>query len=466
MGNMAHSEADALLKQQPNANGSYLVHDHGQNIRCLALRGRDRIVHYQIHSCGSALYIVEQAPFQTLQDLISHSCQGEGLLFTTLKEPCSSHFGPLQPLALPDVSEKQLISEGSFGVMKELEVDGKRCVGVQLHDSLLSLNAAEQHEMLLQLTDNCQKLKRAQHPNIEQFIGFHILQDSQLPYLVMELLDSTLSGYLEKHGVPDAPTYYNILSDVALGLRYLHQQSPPIIHRDLSANNVLLSSSLQAKVKAIHILHGPAQSDMKVPTMSAYLPPEAQVEKPQYTTATDSFSFGVLMIHTLCEEGPAPNLAENSSPYENLTQPDQCTSDEAKKGESPYANIPQTKPNQHTHDPAWDNSPYQNVPVTKPKPKPKPKPKLSQPTPAQTNSPHENLMLARPNQPATDNNVISPSYKNTSPNQYDTYIERIGRDHPLAGLIRKCLHHDPDGRPNMSAIVAEITDIQVCTLCL
>ena len=38
-----------------------------------------------------------------------------------------------------------------------------------------------------------------------------------------------------------------ILQDVARAVVYLHSQNPPIVHRDLTANNVLLTSNMRAK---------------------------------------------------------------------------------------------------------------------------------------------------------------------------------------------------------------------------
>ena len=39
-----------------------------------------------------------------------------------------------------------------------------------------------------------------------------------------------------------------ILQDIARALVYLHSREPPILHRDLSANNVLLTSNMKAKL--------------------------------------------------------------------------------------------------------------------------------------------------------------------------------------------------------------------------
>ena len=43
----------------------------------------------------------------------------------------------------------------------------------------------------------------------------------------------------------------SILHNVASGLAYLHERTPPIIHRDLSARNVLLTSGMVAKIAEI-----------------------------------------------------------------------------------------------------------------------------------------------------------------------------------------------------------------------
>ena len=40
----------------------------------------------------------------------------------------------------------------------------------------------------------------------------------------------------------------SVLEDVASGLLYLHERQPPVIHRDLTSKNVLLTSSLVAKI--------------------------------------------------------------------------------------------------------------------------------------------------------------------------------------------------------------------------
>ena len=230
----------------------------------------------------------------------------------------SPEFRSLLPYYLRGVSfenERQL-GHGSYAIVKELELNGKKCAAKQLHAILFkSATAQQKNDILARFADECKLLQSLKHPNIVEFVGVHLDKGSQLPLLVMELLDATWSSYLETHGVPDTATYHNVLCDVANGLQFLHQHSPPIIHRDLSANNVLLSSTRQAKIsdlgvaKVLNFTPNQRSRMTKAPGTPAYMPPEALADAPKYTTSIDVFSFGVLMLHTLCGEWPMPDPA-------------------------------------------------------------------------------------------------------------------------------------------------------------
>ena len=45
---------------------------------------------------------------------------------------------------------------------------------------------------------------------------------------------------MDKHEKIPVHIKYSIVHDVSLGLCYLHNHDPPIVHHDLSPNNVLL----------------------------------------------------------------------------------------------------------------------------------------------------------------------------------------------------------------------------------
>ena len=141
----------------------------------------------------------------------------------------------------------------------------------------------------------------------------------------MEYLPLSLTDCLKRY--PNIPDYITIriLLDVAKGLHFLHNRREPIIHRDLTANNVLLSDTMRAKIADLgvaRILSDQLRTMTKVPGNATYMPPEAFSGAPKYDKSLDIFSFGVLILHTVNHEWPHPNqdLFERSP-----TNPRKCT---------------------------------------------------------------------------------------------------------------------------------------------
>ena len=160
--------------------------------------------------------------------------------------------------------------------------------------------------------EECRLLAQMRHPNIVQFIGVYFEEGSRVPILVMEFLPTTLARCIDAYGVLPEEVSYSILHDVALGLYHLHSQTPPIIHRDLSANYVLLATNMTAKISDLgvaRILNLTPQQMSRMtstPGTPAYMPPEAMRANPRYDTSIDQFSYGVLMIHVLSGRWPLP----------------------------------------------------------------------------------------------------------------------------------------------------------------
>ena len=144
------------------------------------------------------------------------------------------------------------------------------------------------------------------HPNIVKLLGVHYPTGSQLPTLVMEYLPYSLSQLLERKVPLKADS---ILLDVANGLNYLHQKRPPIIHRDLSANNVLLTTEHKAKISDLGMskLDDAMKKHLTTAPGNPYMmPPEALEHNPVYDNSLDVFSFGCLILHVLSGQIPVP----------------------------------------------------------------------------------------------------------------------------------------------------------------
>lgn len=147
-----------------------------------------------------------------------------------------------------------------------------------------------------------------QHLHIVQFKGICYLEDSTLPVLVMERLERSLDDLLEASPGLALPLKQSLLADVARGLVYLHTRNPPIVHRDLSARNVLLTSSLVAKIsdlgnaRLVNLQPGQlARTLTHLPGTTVYMAPEAFDEGSRYGPQLDIFSFGHLTLFTLTQ---------------------------------------------------------------------------------------------------------------------------------------------------------------------
>ena len=160
--------------------------------------------------------------------------------------------------------------------------------------------------MIGKYQQECQLMSSLHHPNITQFLGLCFLPGTQLPLLVMERLETSLDDLIEH--MPNLPLSLkrSILENVASGLLYLHKRNPPVIHRDLTSKNVLLTSSLAAKITDMgnSRIVRPGQV---VRTLSAlpgtfvYMPPEARDGRHHYGPSLDIFSFGHLALFTITQ---------------------------------------------------------------------------------------------------------------------------------------------------------------------
>ena len=231
---------------------------------------------------------------------------------------------PLSPYVLDGVEDlDEVIGHGSYAVVKKLRFRGLECVGKKMHD-ILYLNATPQQreDMLTRFQGECELLMRLPHPCVVQFMGVYFEEGTLLPILVMERLHSTLAATIDRYGVLPDQISYDILYDVSLGLRYLHEHSPPIIHRDLSANNILLTSHMSGKISDLGVAKmlslSPAQMTQlvqsKAPGTPCYMPPETHSSRPKYDTKIDIYSMGVMLIHVFCGEWPFPTDAFQPDP--------------------------------------------------------------------------------------------------------------------------------------------------------
>ena len=203
------------------------------------------------------------------------------------------------------------VDRGSYAIVLELKYKGLKCAGKELYPVFQEKSSYQAKRYL----EECKLLSKVKHPNIVQFLGIYPKTGSTFPILVMEFLPTNLTKCLERYGILPDKINFSILYDVSLGLAYLHGQTPAIVHRDLSANNILLSSNMSAKIADLGVAKILNLTPLQVSRMTgtpgtpAYMPPEVMEADPKYDTTVDMFSFGVLVMHVLTATWPEPNCA-------------------------------------------------------------------------------------------------------------------------------------------------------------
>ena len=203
-----------------------------------------------------------------------------------------------------------VLGSGSYGTVYGAEYNGKPCVAKVIHSFL-----TKAYKDGPTPTELCRKeintLSALRHPSIVQFLGVYFEDKSDVPILVMEKMWTNLSTLLTEkpHQLP-LLIKTNILYDVACGLQYLHGHEKPVVHRDLNANNILLTKNLVAKIadlgqaRMLDTIGG--QTLTRIPGNVAHMAPEACEKKPTYNSKLDIFSFGCTVIHTVTEQFPEP----------------------------------------------------------------------------------------------------------------------------------------------------------------
>ncbi|XP_062517586.1 uncharacterized protein LOC134192844 [Corticium candelabrum] len=233
-----------------------------------------------------------------------------------------------------EIRDKIVIGEelgrGSYGTVCEGEWKGARVAVKTVHDIFVEVGLPRNDvaAFLEKFELEWQTMKYLRHPNVVQLFGVSTLNSKQ-PKMIMEMLDESLQRRLEGTNPLSPMKKLHVLKGIACGLRYLHELPCPVIHRDLSSKNILLSDDARhvkigdlgvAKVLSeMHCARGTV-----MPGTELYMPPETRSETLPHPSL-DIFSFGVIMIETIvnCLPSPLPLLTRDpndSTKYCVLTE--------------------------------------------------------------------------------------------------------------------------------------------------
>lgn len=163
-------------------------------------------------------------------------------------------------------------------------------------------------------------MQRLCHPNVIPLLGVSIApHGGQLSVItelmprgsVFQLLHPMGGGRPGVSGVPlPRVLAMRMLGDCARGMGYLHSMSPPIIHRDLKSQNLLVASDYSVRVADFGLSRECLQAGAMTRVGSVqWAAPEVLLGK-EYSHLCDLWSFGVVCWEVLTARVPFDGMAQ------------------------------------------------------------------------------------------------------------------------------------------------------------
>ncbi|XP_039168345.1 putative cysteine-rich receptor-like protein kinase 35 [Eucalyptus grandis] len=197
-------------------------------------------------------------------------------------------------------AEGNKLGEGGFGKVYR----GRLPNGQEIAVKRLSQSSGQG---LQEFKNEIVLVAKLQHRNLVRLLGFCFEEGEKL--LVYELMPNKSLDYfvfdLEKSKQLDWPRRYNIISGIARGMLYLHEDSRlRIIHRDLKASNILLDNNMNPKISDFGMarIFGVDQTNAntrRIVGTYGYMSPEYAMHG-QFSQKSDVYSFGVLLLEIIC----------------------------------------------------------------------------------------------------------------------------------------------------------------------
>ncbi|XP_031757814.1 tyrosine-protein kinase SRK2-like isoform X2 [Xenopus tropicalis] len=246
-GGIRRMDAKRFLLQEPNGSGSFLVW-HSDASYWLSVRVEQTVRHYRITQAQGAYYLVERAAFRTLGALVLYYQQQSDGLCTRLGKPCVWLDVPRMPSLCHTAVDQLEISPNSIERIRKL---GRGSFGLVW---LGKWNGTTQ-------------------------------------VAIKELQDHQQNRNLELQQLMD------FAAQICQGMGYMEQNL--CVHRDLRAENILLSAMLSCKIGDFGLARFMDSSsiamsaDARIPIK--WMAPEVFSEQ-RYSSKSDVWSFGVLLV--------------------------------------------------------------------------------------------------------------------------------------------------------------------------
>uniref|UniRef100_A0A2N9H6A9 non-specific serine/threonine protein kinase n=1 Tax=Fagus sylvatica TaxID=28930 RepID=A0A2N9H6A9_FAGSY len=213
--------------------------------------------------------------------------------------------------ASENFDDKYCIGVGASAKVYRVEIPGAQVLAVK---KLSSQAEGIGTENIKSFTNELSAMTEIRHRNIVKLLGFCFHEVHT--FFIYEFMErGSLADMLSSKGVKelDWETRVRVVKGVAYALSYMHHDCvPPIIHRDISSKNVLLSSDLEAYVSdfgTARFLKPDSSNWTTIAGTYGYFAPELAYTM-VVTEKCDVYSFGVLVLEILMGKHPGELITD------------------------------------------------------------------------------------------------------------------------------------------------------------
>jgi hypothetical protein len=213
-----------------------------------------------------------------------------------------------------------MLANGRYRIVKVMGAGGQGTVyeAVEIGSANASANRVVLKEFVLpssggfevstKALDNIgREAKLLENLDNKQIVRFHdYFVEDHRAYLALEYIDGpSLKELVELKGALPESTVRNLAIQMCSILAYLHGQSPAVIHRDFSPENLILSKDGTLKLIDFNVaLQLESAATRTIVGKHSYIPPEQFRGKP--TTQSDIYAAGATMHFLLSGQDPEP----------------------------------------------------------------------------------------------------------------------------------------------------------------
>jgi serine/threonine protein kinase len=169
-----------------------------------------------------------------------------------------------------------------------------------------------------QFVNEASILSLLRHPNLVTFYGCTSSRSRELVLVYEYVPNGTVADHLHGHRAAERALSWqlrlNIAVEAATALAYLHAIEPPVVHRDVKTNNILLDADFHVKVADFGLsrllpLDGATHVSTAPQGTPGYVDPEYH-QCYQLTDKSDVYSFGVVLAELISSK-PAVDISRD-----------------------------------------------------------------------------------------------------------------------------------------------------------